>query len=202
MIRNKTSTYKTDKSRETMMDRLEKKHFNHQNVMYFKFVHEKQWMSINTIIFTLNIIMNSKHLILNLSKTTEIRAKNGKRKTYFRFFLHAFFLPPVARLLCIESREMPASTTITDPLIRWMNAGERRKRRWILCNGMWVGEAYTYPYLQVVELRRDGTSLLSVYEMCTSIISIREDETLILAAEGMFVIGDLNQPIMDDDDWV
>lgn len=29
-------------------------------------------------------------------------------ETYFLFFLHAFFLPPVARLLCIESREIPA----------------------------------------------------------------------------------------------
>lgn len=29
------------------------------------------------------------------------------KQSYFRFFLHAFFLPPVARLLCMESREIP-----------------------------------------------------------------------------------------------
>ena len=32
---------------------------------------------------------------------------------YFRFFLHAFFLPPVARLLCMESREIPAIEVIS-----------------------------------------------------------------------------------------
>ena len=32
---------------------------------------------------------------------------------YFRFFLQAFFLPPVARLLCMESREIPTPRTET-----------------------------------------------------------------------------------------
>ena len=31
----------------------------------------------------------------------------GRPSSYFRFFLIAFFLPPVLRLLCQESREIP-----------------------------------------------------------------------------------------------
>jgi hypothetical protein len=35
-----------------------------------------------------------------------VREKEGNR-VYLRFFLQAFFLPPVARLLCMESLEIP-----------------------------------------------------------------------------------------------
>lgn len=33
--------------------------------------------------------------------------KKKDQDAYFLFFLHAFFFPPVALLLCIESREIP-----------------------------------------------------------------------------------------------
>jgi hypothetical protein len=40
----------------------------------------------------------------------------GKRNGhYFRFFLQAFCFPPVARRLCIESREIPARTHPNHP---------------------------------------------------------------------------------------
>lgn len=34
---------------------------------------------------------------------------------YLRFFLQAFFLPPVARLLCMESREIPGEEIKENP---------------------------------------------------------------------------------------
>ena len=38
-----------------------------------------------------------------------IKSKKTKLgfQIYLRFFLQAFFFPPVARLLCMESREIP-----------------------------------------------------------------------------------------------
>ena len=39
--------------------------------------------------------------------------KNRGKRVYLRFFLQAFFLPPVARLLCIESLEIPDITNKT-----------------------------------------------------------------------------------------
>ena len=39
--------------------------------------------------------------------------KNRGKRVYLRFFLQAFFLPPVARLLCIESLEIPDVTNKT-----------------------------------------------------------------------------------------
>jgi hypothetical protein len=45
----------------------------------------------------------------NRAEQKQMNASNkiAFRVAYFLFFLQAFFLPPVARLLCKESREIP-----------------------------------------------------------------------------------------------
>ena len=42
------------------------------------------------------------------TKRVFVKSRIDSKITYFLFFLHAFFLPPVARLLCMESLEIPA----------------------------------------------------------------------------------------------
>lgn len=44
---------------------------------------------------------------INNQQITISEFRTSKKGTYFLFFLQAFFLPPVARLLCMESREIP-----------------------------------------------------------------------------------------------
>lgn len=60
------------------------------------------------------------------------------RGTYFLFFLQAFFLPPVARLLCIESREIP---------IKYHNKLLLKKKHWrnkMNCKGVKKLIAFTH----------------------------------------------------------
>ena len=68
-----------------------------------------------------------QHIAINycklqaLQKHITLVLAGGRPSSYFLFFLIAFFLPPVLRLLCQESREIPTIQTSNTNIKKYCN---------------------------------------------------------------------------------